>query len=317
MFETRKKKIIDLYNQVLCKDPDKEQLNYYINSKLDFKRIKKELMNSKERSDLLFNDKLLIDVTKIYHIKSKVLSFYDTDTEETFVKNKKRLGEKWIWYNKPITYKLNSLGYRMKEFEDIDWTNYMMVLGCSHTVGTGMPFEDLFSTKISRDLNMDIVNAAIPGGANNAMLINLNRLLSKKTPPKLLICNWTFLKRWSYILGDTIIRQGINHILPIKNYFNESYINYLENDFQIHGTFIEIKKQIDTLCKYANIPVWHITALPHYVFDKSIDIIKPDQNEDTINQINQNIARDCAHFGYSYNNQVYNRWIQIKNKFKF
>jgi len=322
MFKTRKEKIINLYKQILCREPDEKGLISYIKSNLNLEDIKNDLLASTERNNLLFSDKLLIDVSKIYHHKSKVLDFYDTDTSELFVENKKKMGKEWIWYDKPITYELNSLGYRMKEFENIDWTNYMMVLGCSHTFGTGMPFEDLFSTRISKNLNMDIVNAAIPGGANNAMLINLNKLLSKKTPPKLIICNWTFLHRWSYMHGDTIIRHGITKILPIENYYDESYINYLQNDFQIHGTFIEMKKQIDTLCKYANIPIWHITSVPQYDFDKSIEKIFPDVARDTINQINQNIARDYlhksgSHFGYSYNNRVYDRWMQIKHNLGF
>jgi len=322
MFKTRKDKIFSLYHKILARYPDNNGLDAYVNSGLSLDEIKNKLLSSNERNHLLLNEKLLIDVSKIYHHKSKVLDFYDTDTQESFVKNKEQLGKDWIWYDKPITYRINSLGYRMKEFKDIDWSNYIAVFGCSYTVGTGMPAEDLFSTKISEELNADIVNAAIPGGSNNTILINLNKLLSKKAPPKLIICNWTHLTRWSYLHGDTIIRHGITKLLPIENYYDEAYINYLQNDFQMQGTFVEIKKQVDTLCKYANVPVWHITPLPEYDFDKSIEKIIPNNNKSTINEINYNVARDYSsnagsHPGYEYNNKVYNRWKQVKQNLGF
>ena len=324
MFKTKKDKIAELYYQILGRYPDESGLQSYINSNLSLEKIKDDLMLSSEKHNLLFNDKLLIDLTKLLNNKSKVLNFYDTDTEESFNKTKKKLGKDWIWYNKPITYELNSLGYRMKEFEDVDWSNYMAVFGCSFTAGTGMPLEDLWSTRISRHLKLDLVNAGIPGGANNTILINLNKLLSKKQPPKLIICNWTSITRWSYLHNDTIVRYGIGPVSDYHNYFNESYINYLQNDFQMYGVFIEIKRQVDTLCKYANIPVWHITAMPGHENNTSIEKFILNKNHNTINEINNLWARDFSndrvlsgHPGYKYNETVYNRWLEIKHKFGF
>jgi hypothetical protein len=325
MFTSRKKKIINLYENILGRVPDDGGLNYYLNSNLTIEEIKNSLLNCSERKNMLFNNNILLNISKIYNIKSKTVLFCDTDTENCFIKNKKTLGKKWIWNNKPIEYKINSLGYRMNEFDEIDWSNYMAVFGCSHTFGTGMPLDDLFSTKISKDLKLDIVNASIPGGSNNSILINLCKLLHNKSLPKFIICNWTFLTRWSYIQNDTICRYGIGK-KDIGCDYSPSYVNYIENDSQLDMNFNIIKEQVDTLCKLSNVPVWHITSCNGYESNNKIDKIFSEKNHTSIEHINKTCARDflhtdnfvnAGHFGYKYQENVFNKWLQIKNTFRF
>lgn len=325
MFKSKKQKIIDLYKEILGRYPDEFGLETYLNSNLNIDEIKKELLHCVERNNMLFNNKILLDVSKFNGIRSKTVNFIDSDNEKVFIKNKNNLGKNWIWNNIPIEYKINSLGYRMKEFDEIDWSNYMAVFGCSHTFGTGMPLNDLFSTKISKNLNLDIVNAAIPGGSNNAMLINLCKLLKNKPFPKFIICNWTYITRWSYIQNDTLCRYGIG-VKDIGCDYSHSYINYLKNDCQLQMSFNVIKEQVDTVCKIANIPVWHITRSSEYEWDNTIDKIESEKNDASIDHINKTCARDyvhtnawvnAGHFGYKYQKNVFNKWIKVKHKFGF
>lgn len=317
MFTSKKEKINQLFKEILGRSPDDAGLHYYLNSNLNIDEIKKELLRCAERKHMLSNNKILLDISKFVNdIRSKTVHFIDTDKEELFIKNKNTLEKKWIWNNILIEYKINSLGYRMKEFDEIDWSNYMAVFGCSHTFGTGMPLNDLFSTKISKNLKLDIVNAGIPGGSNNAMLINLYKLLKNKPFPKFIICNWTHITRWAYIQNDTLCRYGIG-VKDIGCDYSHSYINYLENDCQIQMNFNVIKEQVDTLCKIANIPVWHITPCDEYEWDNTIDKIIPEKNVYSIDDINKIYARDVAHFGYKYQKDVFNKFREVKHKFGF
>ncbi len=82
----------------------------------------------------------------------------------------------------------------MKEFNNIDYNNCMAVFGCSHTVGIGINNEDTWSYRIAKDKGLDLINAAVPGGSNNLMVINLVRLL-KTVKPKYIVMSWTSLLR--------------------------------------------------------------------------------------------------------------------------
>ena len=45
--------------------------------------------------------------------------FFDNDSEELFKRNLKQLGSSWEYYDKNITYKKNTDGYRTMEFDKI------------------------------------------------------------------------------------------------------------------------------------------------------------------------------------------------------
>lgn len=60
-----------------------------------------------------------------------------------------------------ITYKINSEGFRSPEFEDN--VNCMIALGCSYTMGTGLPVESLWPSQVAQALNLKVYNLAWPG----------------------------------------------------------------------------------------------------------------------------------------------------------
>lgn len=61
---------------------------------------------------------------------NKTFKFSSTDNEESFLVNKKILGEEWEYFNKEIEYNYNSWGYRTKEFDQLK-DDYMIVFGLS------------------------------------------------------------------------------------------------------------------------------------------------------------------------------------------
>lgn len=122
--------------------------------------------------------------------RNKTLSWYSTDDEWTFEKNRRKKGKGWLWANSSIEYKFNSLGYRSKEIDEVD-DNFILGFGCSYTEGVGIHEKDIWLTKISKKLNMDYINLAKQGTgcdvqAYNAMLWKNSNLRK----PKMVICQW-------------------------------------------------------------------------------------------------------------------------------
>ena len=322
----KKIQIENLYKTLLLRDVDESGLNSYVKSDLSIVEIESVIKRSDEYKSLLlkqsnYSDPLLDSPRNLP--RNTTVKFFDTDTESLYEENIKRYGDSWIWSNVDISYKLNSLGYRMKEFNEIDWTNYMAVFGCSFTTGVGLPIGYTFSHKISESLNLDLVNAGVPGGSNDLILMNLTRLLSTKKLPKLIILNWSHLRRKSYwsngrpiIHGATVDSRG--------DKWNKSFANYLDNYNDWPYEFINILKQANTLCSLANVPVWHITNFDCFGFVDEIETFRHSLDSHDLNYLNSDIGRDFdisrnnhAHPGLKLQNKIVDRFNEIKTNFGF
>lgn len=112
-----------------------------------------------------------------------------TDTKERYDQNlatKRYLLEKFGWVGKEIKYKFNSLGFRSEEFDQEDQAVF---LGCSFTVGVGLPVEDTWAYHISKNLNLKCYNLGIGGGSMD-LAFRLSYFLLKEIKPKIvfLLC---------------------------------------------------------------------------------------------------------------------------------
>lgn len=311
MIKSKKTKLEELYRDILFRDLDASGLKTYYDMNID--QIENILLSSAERKKLLLQEYTLLDMPRDLP-RSCTTKFWDTDTEELYNKNVNKLGNDWIWATKPIEYSVNSLGYRMQEFNEIDWSNYLAVFGCSFTAGTGLPLEDTWSYRISKSLGLDLVNAAIPGGGNDTILINLTRLLKQKEKPKYIIISWSAITRKAYWYNGNVILYG--SIDQKNKSWEQSYYNYLNNNYQWQYEFIEIKRQADTLCQLANVPVWHITNFNEYNFIDSVDKILPSQSDGSMYGINNWSARDynfekrTGHPGIELQDKIVDKWNQ-------
>jgi hypothetical protein len=325
MFKSKKQHITELYQNVLLRDPDPAGLDAYEKSSYSIDEIKENLLRCDERKQLLLKQNILIKMPRDILPKNTTVDFWDTDSEWFFNRNKPILGKDWIWHDRPVTYKVNSLGYRMNEFDQIDWSNYIAVFGCSFTAGVGLPLEETWSHRISKSLNCDLVNAGIPGGGNSCMLMNFYRLLASKKPPKVAIFSWSILTRKCFPYNNDALLYGCAH--QSNDILRSEYNNYIKNDIQWAHQFMEIKRQVDTLCKLANIPVWHFSNFPMYDFVDSVDKIYPHYDYTSIDGINKTLARDfnfnsdmsqpLSHPGIDLQNKIVNRWDEIKSNLGF
>lgn len=96
---------------------------------------------------------------------NKILDWLPMDTKQLYEDNLKNRFDDLVahgWIDNHFKYKFNSLGFRCEEFTN-DPT--IMFLGCSHTMGIGLPIESIYPEIVSKTLNMRCANLSIGAGS--------------------------------------------------------------------------------------------------------------------------------------------------------
>ena len=150
---------------------------------------------------------------------NKTIPFYYDREHESYKKDVKFLKEykNGLYLEKPIEYKFNRLGYRCK-YADIPNSNYILVLGCSHTFGSGLHEEHRYSNLLEDNYNLPVLNISFPGGAPNLIRDNLIHLCtSDKRLPELVIIQWPNKHRLT--IGRETYGPWTKRYLGRKNWF--------------------------------------------------------------------------------------------------
>jgi hypothetical protein len=102
------------------------------------------------------------------YLENQELLWCPMDTEDRYLKHlqtHKSDLEKYNWIDNNFTYKFNSYGFRSEEFCNSD---NMISLGCSHTMGIGLPIENTWAYIVSNRLKLKNFNFGIAGGSNDS-----------------------------------------------------------------------------------------------------------------------------------------------------
>ena len=161
-----------------------------------------------------------------------VFSPTDVDTEENYDKNP---SQHWSKYS--VNYKFNSQGFRSREFKiDCD-KPVILTLGCSHTVGVGVPVEDNWPEQLGIKYfpNHVVYNAGLGGASSDTvarLAINLIPILN----PDIVAILWPNMHRFeTYYHGpdkiDTRFNGPWSDDDDLRIYFedNNSYNNQTKN----------------------------------------------------------------------------------------
>lgn len=134
--------------------------------------------------------------------------FVGTDNESSFKKNLAVQPNDWVYRSKPVNYNLNKDFYRTYEFETIDWTNSIVIFGCSCVFGVGLDEEDTLSRQLSKLLNKPVINIGVPASGIFYSLYN-SIILSEGYPtPQAVVHLWTDYDRSTYFKKQEIINGG-------------------------------------------------------------------------------------------------------------
>jgi len=101
-----------------------------------------------------------------------------------------------------VNYGVNSQGYRCPEFDDISWEESILMFGCSHTFGTGLPDEETAAHQLSLLIKHPVINLGMAASSCTYQWTNSTILRKHGISPKAVIYNWPEPARQSIFYKD-------------------------------------------------------------------------------------------------------------------
>lgn len=245
--------------------------------------------------------------------KSTKLKWIGTDNEGAF-DSLDAQGPHWKFTKHNVNYSINSYGYRGDEpLGDCDYK--VVVLGDSHTFGTGLDDKDTWPQQFKKLLqqqypNCKIINFAVQGCSNDAMARILSCGIDVIKPDCVIVC-YTYPNRREAIWDSGNIWQ-LNMSLP--NGLQQSDYDEFQSWFMTinshtdHYNWMKNHKFINALCS-------KITLIESQVSQMAII---QNQLGATINYCD--VARDCKHFGptvhYEFAKKMYDKFCTRQTNHK-
>ena len=120
----------------------------------------------------------------------------------------------------------NSFGHRCKEIADLDFDNYVLFAGCSHTVGVGVTVKQSYPYRVAKKLKCDYYNLGLGGGGIDAVEHNLLAWFTLyDKPPKYIFCEWPDYARYMKQL------PGYANMTPAGNWTDPEFL--VEADYPL------------------------------------------------------------------------------------
>jgi len=242
------------------------------------------LLDNIKANNFLFNNSIInwpegVDYTG----PGRVLQYTISDTLELFEKHLKTQPEDWYYRIHPVNYTLNSYGYRAPEFKDINWSESVVVFGCSNTFGTGLDDKDTITSRLEELIKCPVINMGCTGSAIDYSLYNSVILKNICSKPKAVVHLWTSVDRTTHYLEKRTRSYGVWPTKKPIPYFDE----WLKEPS--HAATIATFASMITKHLWSNTKLFEATT-----FQKTYDVLKcyhiPLDTE-------QERARDLLHRG--------------------
>lgn len=231
--------------------------------------------------------------------------YFTSDSEHFFDKIDPLLID--YWNKKNIRYDFNEHMFRTShDFSKLKNGEFILVIGCSHTVGVGIDYDSMYTSILEKELKFPVVNIASGSSDINMVLRNLSVWMKNFPKPKLLIIQIPDPARFSYIDENGKIVVVIPNFSARPNFENVERLGR-----QYHATLSAGHQQLNFLqtivdgynvdalyISVTKITEYNITKLQHPII--SVDIFRfKDKIEDykKQNPEMQRNARDGTHFG--------------------
>ena len=231
------------------------------------------------------------------------------------LKNDPNMNPKYLDDSNPITYKLNSYGYRSENFSEYSDGKFILAIGCSHTYGTGLHNEDIWCNKLGHAFNLPVMNLGNGGfGPDYIYIISTTYAHNKKYPkPAAVVIQWPgrFRKSFAYTtdiglkLDPTHPEYGKLHteqdIIKRKDYewyFERYIVDDAEREKINHYNYLSIKKLWES---------WGVNLVSFSFEDDYLEggVIHPEIVN--MRTTHTGYARDMAHDGPDIHNQIANK----------
>lgn len=209
-------------------------------------------------------------------LAGQTVKWLPSDTQERYNKHMQMSMQKQMlqdlgWNENSITYTFNQQGFRSDTFAD-DWPS-IVFLGCSHTVGIGLPYDDVFATIVSRTLKMNSYNLGVGGGTNGSAFRFAYHWI-EKLKPKVVVYLETSATRL-----EIFNKHNVEYL--IANNFNRKYQGFF-SDWVTNEENTTLDREKNVLA------IQHICANNNVKFILDNMIMMTD---------NRDLARDLMHPG--------------------
>jgi hypothetical protein len=208
-----------------------------------------------------------------------------TDSEELYQKNLRtnpaELAQ-YNWINRLIKYKFNSHGFRADEFDSTE--PGVMFLGCSHTLGVGLPVESTWAHVVSTSLKLKNYNISVGGSSNDTAFRLAHHWIEQLKPSLVLFLSPERTRFELHTDDDKIIDLSVrSHTVAMANDFmrhwysndTNSDMNYLKNTLAVkqlcsergikyiqrEASTIHLRDKARDLQHYGEKTHWHIAAM--------------------------------------------------------
>lgn len=172
---------------------------------------------------------------------NQTFEWYSIDSYEEYKKNLKESLPKLQsngWYPEvKFTYKFNNHGFRCDNFSDVP---SIVFLGCSNTLGVGLPIETTFSHIVSQQLGLANYNLGVCAGANDTSF-RIGYWFIPKIKPKIVVNTVTYSHRFEILDPEPTVMSPqhtpFNYSRFYKQWINEEnnlICNLNKNDLALN-----------------------------------------------------------------------------------
>jgi hypothetical protein len=247
------------------------------------------------------------------------------------------------WYDKTcegpeVTYKLNSMGFRSKNFEKLDNNkNNILFSGCSCTFGEGLPEEYMWTKMLTSNMskiysNISDYNIAFPGQSIFTIIKNTYAFINKYGNPKFLFICFPPITRYTgysnklnkytnlYLLRN--IRNKNNPNIEEEAQYTKSF--KYENNILVYSLLIHM---LEDFCKSKDINLfwsawdkddykaYNICNFKNYI-ELDFSVYEQPYIENIDNLPYWNFAEDSAHPGTKWSKMISNKMFSevLKNE---
>jgi hypothetical protein len=199
----------------------------------------------------------------------KTLDWHASDHHVTYDENylhKKHLLEKGGWIDREIEYKFNQYGFRCDGFSKYHNRNPILFLGCSHTVGVGLPIEQTFPYILSKKLNLHYYNLGVSGSSNKTMFRLAHAWIPKLKPCKVIVL-YNDVGRTEFADGNN---EEFKHFVPTdfsenaKPKINLKYAEWYKSwlTMPVNGRMESsmVMNGIENICRKQNIELYQFNS---------------------------------------------------------
>lgn len=127
------------------------------------------------------------------HVGTKnnfVSTFHYSDSKEMFLRNRATQPSDWKYRNSPnyLKYEFDDHGFRNNSsLTEITTRPYIATVGCSHTMGTGLFYEETYSYHLENLTALPVYNMGLAASSNEISALNITWLLNNYAPPSAVV----------------------------------------------------------------------------------------------------------------------------------